>query len=380
MKNRLFKKLGIETSVFGIGCMRLPLKEGGKPEDIDQAQAIKMIRYAIDNGISYIDTAYPYHGGKSEFVVGKALEDGYRERTMLATKSPVWLVEKHEDFEKYLDEQLERLQTDHIDFYLLHAMSKQRWLKMKELDAFSFLEDAKKKGKIKYCGFSFHDNLDTFKEIIDYYDWDMCQIQLNFYDQEYQAGKAGLEYASSKNIPVIIMEPLRGGSLAKVPSKDIIDLWEKAKTKRSPVEWAFTWLYNLNQVNVILSGVSTMDQLKENIEIFQNAQADVLDAGELELVEKVRKLYMEKIKIKCTGCDYCNGCPQKVAISTIFDFYNNAHMYGNKEKYAKDYNNFLVKGSTDASKCIECGQCESLCPQEIPIIQELKRVHEYFTP
>jgi hypothetical protein len=237
----------------------------------------------------------------------------------------------------------------------------------------------KEKGKIKYCGFSFHDNFDTFKTILDYHDWDMCQIQLNFYDQEYQAGVKGLKYAASKDIPVIIMEPLRGGSLADVPSQDIIDLWNSAKTKRNPVEWAFSWLYNFEEVNVILSGVSTMDQLKENIEIFEKAEPNILDEFQLDLVNQVRDLYMEKIKVKCTGCDYCNDCTQKVAISMIFDLYNKAHMYGDKEKYAKQYNNSLVKNQQDVSQCIECGICESLCPQNIPIIQELKKVHAYFT-
>ncbi len=379
MHKRQFKKLGIETSCFGLGCMRLPLMETAKPEDIDEQEAIKMIRYAIDNGVTYIDTAYPYHNGKSEIVVGKALKDGYRKRTKLATKSPVWLIKAYADFEKYLDEQLERLQTDHVDFYLLHAMSKERWEMMKELNATGFLEEMKKKGKIRFAGFSFHDNFDTFKGIIDYHDWEMCQIQLNFFDQEYQAGLKGLKYAYSKDIPVVIMEPLRGGSLARVPSPDIIELWNSAPLKRNPVEWSFSWLYNFEEVNVILSGVSTMEQLEENINIFNRAIAGVLNESELALVEKVRKLYMEKIKIKCTGCDYCNGCPQKISISMIFDLYNKAHMYQDKEKYANQYKDFLIKSQHDAAQCVECGLCESLCPQNIPIIQELKRVHAYFT-
>jgi len=379
MKTRNFKKLGIETSVFGMGCMRLPLGESGKPEDIDESEAINMIRYAIDNGVTYIDTAYPYHNGKSEVVVGKALKDGYREKTKLATKSPAWLIKEYEDFEKYLDEQLERLQTDYVDFYLLHAMSKERWEKMKELNAIGFLQEMKEKGKIKYCGFSFHDNYDTFEEIIDYHDWDMCQIQLNYFDQEYQAGLKGLKFAYSKDIPVVVMEPLRGGQLADIPSTDIMDLWNSAETKRNPVEWAFAWLYNFKEVNVILSGVSTMEQLKENIRIFEHADPDTLKKSEIELVDQVRELYMEKIKIKCTGCDYCNGCPQKVMISTIFDMYNKAHMYEDKEKYAKQYADFLVKSKHDASQCVECGLCESQCPQNIPIIKELKVVHAYFT-
>jgi len=227
MKYRKFGKNGTDTSVFGIGCMRLPLQDGDDESKIDEAEAIRMIRYAIDNGVNYVDTAYPYHGGESEPLVGKALQDGYRERTKLATKSPVWKVEKYEDFEKFLDEQLEKLKTDYVDFYLLHALSIERWEKMKKLNALDFLDEMKKKGKIKNAGFSFHDNYPTFKTIVDAYDWDMCQIQLNYLDQEYQAGVKGLQYASRKGIPVVVMEPLQGGKLAQIPSQDIMELWKR---------------------------------------------------------------------------------------------------------------------------------------------------------
>ena len=379
MKYRKFGKNGTDTSVFGIGCMRLPLKNGEDESKIDEAEAIRMIRYAIDSGVNYVDTAYPYHGGESEPLVGKALQDGYRERTKLATKSPVWKVEQYEDFEKFLDEQLEKLQTDYVDFYLLHALSIERWEKMKKLNALAFLDEMKKKGKIKNAGFSFHDNYPTFKTIVDAYDWDMCQIQLNYLDQEYQAGVKGLQYASRKGIPVVVMEPLQGGKLAQIPSQDIMELWKSYDEKRSPVEWAFKWLYNFPEVNVILSGVSNMEQLKENIELFDSAEADTMSEEELKLVDKVRDLYREKIMVPCTGCDYCKPCPEGVAISTVFELYNEAVMYDKKEKNARMYNDFLIKNNKDASQCVECGNCESACPQNIAIIEELKNAHKYLT-
>ena len=273
MYYREFGNLGFKISTFGIGCMRLPLllqPDGSTdPSKIDEDEAIKMIRYGIDNGVNYIDTAYGYHGGNSEIVTGKALKDGYREKVKLATKLPVWLANSYEDFGKLLDEQLAKLQVDYIDFYLLHALNKNSWEKVKDMGVLEFLDKAVEAGKIKHPGFSFHDELPVFKSIIDSYDWKMCQIQLNFLDENYQAGVEGLRYAGSKNIPVVIMEALRGGRLARNIPEDILKVWNSYHIKRSPVEWAFRWLYNFPEVTVILSGVSTMEQLKENIEIFK---------------------------------------------------------------------------------------------------------------
>lgn len=375
MQYRKFGALDFEVSTFGVGCMRLPVMQnpdGSKNySEIDEAEAIKMIRYAIDHGVNYLDTAYPYHGGNSERLVGKALKDGYREKVKLATKLPVWQTNSYEDFEKILDEQLSKLQTDVIDFYLLHSLSKNTWEKVRDLKVLDFLDKAVAKGKIRYPGFSFHDKLPVFKEIVDSYDWKMCQIQLNILDEHYQAGVEGLKYAGAKGIPVVIMEPLKGGKLASNIPDDIQAVWNSAKVKRSPVEWAFRWLYNFPEVTVILSGVSTMEQLKQNIEIFDKAIPNSMTDEELEIVAKVKELYKSKIKVDCTRCNYCMPCPSGVSIPGIFGLYNDASMYGTVEEYAEQYKK-LIKQNKDASQCVECGSCEAACPQNINIIEKLK--------
>lgn len=382
MQLKEFGKLGFEVSRFGMGCMRLPVRknEQGK-EEINEEEAIKMIRYAVDNGVRYIDTAYPYHGGQSEIVVGKALRDGYRERVKLATKSPVWLVNSNEEFDKYLDEQLKKLQTDHIDFYLLHALDKERWEKLKRLDVFSFLDRAKKSGKIRYAGFSFHDELPVFKEIIDSYDWNMCQIQLNILDEFAQAGAAGLKYAGSKGIPVVIMEPLRGGKLGHNIPEEVKEIYRSYNPgpgaeghDRSPVEWAFRWLYNFPEVALILSGVSSMEQLKDNIRIFQSAPSNCMTPEELEITKRVREFYESRTKVGCTGCGYCMPCPAGVSIPDVFSLYNNASIFDAYDEFSNHYKN-LSKSGKDAANCKECGRCQTLCPQGIEIIQKLKEAH-----
>ncbi|MFY9277963.1 MAG: aldo/keto reductase [Caldicoprobacterales bacterium] len=382
MEYRKFGNLGFEISTFGFGCMRLPLEvqpDGTTdPSKIDEQEAIKMIHYAIDNGVNYFDTAYPYHGENSELLLAKALKDGYREKVKIATKLPVWKAKTYEDFEKLLDEQLAKLEVDYIDFYLLHALSKDRWDQIKELGVLDFLDQAVASGKIKYPGFSFHDELPVFKEIIDSYDWKMCQIQLNILDQDYQAGVEGMRYAASKGIPVVIMEPLKGGRLAHNVPEDVQALWDQAETKRSPVEWAFRWLYNFPEITVILSGVSTMEQLKDNIEIFSKAAPNSMDEKELELVQKVKALYDSKIKVGCTGCNYCVPCPSGVEIPRIFSLYNDYSIYGGSEEFKEWYKNLMDEGK-DASNCVECGQCESECPQHISIIERLKEAHEVLT-
>lgn len=389
MQYKEFGNLGFEISRFGMGCMRLPVRknEAGQ-EEINEEEAIKMIRYAVDNGVKYIDTAYPYHGGQSEIVVGKALKDGYRERVKLATKSPVWLVNSNEDFDKYLDEQLKKLGVEYVDFYLLHALDKERWEKLKKLNVFDFLDRAKKSGRIKYAGFSFHDELPVFKEIIDSYDWNMCQIQLNILDEFSQAGAAGLRYAGSKGIPVVIMEPLRGGKLGqKIPeevkqiygsfnhNKNEVSEKNTGNQSRSPVEWAFRWLYNFPEVAVILSGVSTLDQLKDNIRIFESAPSNCMTPDELDITRRVREFYESRTKVGCTGCSYCMPCPSGVSIPDVFHLYNNASIFDAYKESSAHYNH-LIKAGKDASNCKECGRCQELCPQGIEIIQKLKEAHK----
>lgn len=269
MQYRDFGKTGVKTSILGFGAMRLPIV-GEDVSQIDEEKAIEMIRYAIEHGVNYVDTAYPYHMGNSEKIVGKALKDGYREKVFLATKSPVWQVERHEDFERFLDQQLEKLQTDHVDMYLMHALDKERWEKIKALRFFEFFERAKAQRKIRFAGFSFHDKYPIFKEIVDGYDgWDFCQIQLNYMDVNYQAGVRGLKYAASKGLAVVIMEPLKGGKLAKLPQK-VQDILKRSGKNWSAVEWSLRWLGNFPEVSVILSGMSTLEHVKENVEIMKN--------------------------------------------------------------------------------------------------------------
>lgn len=376
MDYRTIGKDELQTSVFGFGCMRLPtLDLADGRHAVDEAEAIRMMRYAVDHGVTYFDTAYPYHGGQSELVVGKALQDGYRDKVLLATKLPVWQVKRTEDFDRILDEQLQKLQTDHIDFYLLHSLQEQTWRKVKKLGVLSFLDRAKQSGKIRHAAFSFHDQLPLFKEIIDSYAWDMCQIQLNLLDDHYQAGLEGLHYAAERGIDIVVMEPLRGGALAQKVPPDIKAVWDQADTKRSPAEWAFRWLYQMPQVKVILSGVSTMEQLQDNIRIFADAKPGSMTDAEQELLSQVQNLYRQKIKVNCTGCGYCMPCPSGVSIPDVFRIYNEAYLYDDLESSRKSYQN-LMKRSQDASQCVSCGHCEPLCPQNIPIIEKLAEAHE----
>ena len=372
MHYRTITKDNIQISPLGFGCMRFPILDNDSGK-IDEEKAIEMIRYSIDNGVNYIDTAYPYHKGNSEYLVGKALKDGYREKVYLATKMPSWLLDSYEDFEKYLEEQLEKLETDCIDFYLLHALNKERWENYKKLDVFKFLEEAKEAGKIKYIGFSFHDELDIFKEIIDYYNWDFCQIQYNYVDRQYQAGEEGLDYAYNKGVSVVIMEPIKGGKLAN-PSDEISEIWNENDTKRTPAEWALRWVLNNEKVSLLLSGMNNLEQTKENIKTVSDAIPNHLSNKELAIINKVTKIYEEKTKIGCTSCEYCLPCPEGVAIPSIFQIYNEYYIFGTEEASKNSYKNYLEK-EIDAAKCVECGQCESLCPQNLNIIETLKDAH-----
>ncbi|NLY91666.1 MAG: aldo/keto reductase [Firmicutes bacterium] len=378
MRMKEFGKLGFKTSLFGLGCMRFPQRRTAAGPQVEAGEAIKMIRYAIDHGVNYLDTGYEYHQGESEVIVGRALRDGYREKTKLATKLPLWRVKTIDDCRRILEEQLRRLQVESIDFYLLHAVNAERWRLVQDLEILAFLEAMVRAGKIKHLGFSFHDELSVFKEVIDAYPWAMAQIQLNIVDAHHQAGVEGLHYAGAKGIPVVIMEPLKGGRLAQTIPQDVLDLWAQAPVKRSPVEWAFRWLCHFPEVTVILSGVSSMAQLKDNIGIFTRMETGGMTGDELALVEKVRDLYLSKTKVPCTGCEYCLPCAREVAIPWIFALYNDIFIFDDRDGAVNRYRELTAQGK-DASRCIECGACVAACPQKIPVIESLKAAHRELT-
>ncbi len=375
----LYRKFGPTeemVSILSLGCMRLPTIDE-EPKNIDEEKAIEMIRYSVDNGVNYVDTAYPYHGGMSEYLVGKALGDGYRERVYLATKLPSWLIESRGDMDKYLNEQLERLRTEYIDFYLVHTLNQRYWKNLRENGLFEFLDSILEDGRVKYVGFSFHDEVELFKEIVDAYDWTFCQIQYNFIDEDYQAGKEGLKYAAEAGLGIVIMEPLRGGRLASRVPGEIMDVWNSAEIKRTPVEWALRYLWNYGEISTVLSGMSTLEQIKENINYADEGLSSSLKEEEKELIFKVSQMYKEKIKVNCTVCKYCLPCPVGVAIPSAFELYNDAMMFGSIEDEKKRYN-MLIKEEARASKCVECGECEEVCPQNIPIREKLRDVVEAF--
>ena len=373
MKYRKFGSLDWEVSVLGFGAMRLPIIEND-PAHVDEPKAIEMIRRAIDHGVNYLDTAYPYHEKHSEIVVGKALQNGYRQKVKLATKLPSWLVETPDDFDCFLNKQLEKLQSDHIDFYLLHALNTTYWTRLRDWEVLKWAEDAIADGRIHYLGFSFHDDFEVFKDIVDAYDkWTFCQIQYNFMDIEYQAGTKGLQYAAKKGLAVVIMEPLRGGQLtAKIP-KSVAELWESAVVRRTPADWALQWIWNHSEVSVILSGMSTMEQVIENLDSADRSGAAVLSQEELVLIDKVRQEYRRISPVACTNCKYCMPCPNGVEIAAILQYYNNAIIYDNPRAPRILYQN--LSKDKHADNCVECFECEEKCPQGIPISKDLNEAH-----
>ena len=371
MQYREFGKLDWKVSALGFGCMRFPTT--GKPADIDEPEATRMLRYAIDRGVNYVDTAYPYHGGNSELFVGQALSDGYREKVRLATKLPCWKVEAAEDFDKYLDEQLQKLQTEHIDFYLLHALNEKSWRKVRDLNVLKWAERAIADGRIGCLGFSFHDQYAVFQEIVDAYDWTFCQIQYNYMDVENQAGVKGLRYAASKGLAVVIMEPLLGGKLVDPPDS-IQALWDAAAKKRAPADWALQWLWSQPEVSVVLSGMSAMEQVQENVASAGASAIGALTAEELALIERVDEKYQALSPIPCTKCGYCMPCPNGVDIPRNFEVYNEGAMYEKPDHARKAYSLWIPEEKR-ASACIQCAECEEKCPQSILISELMGRVH-----
>lgn len=376
MKYRTFGRLDWQPSALGFGAMRLPTI-GGDAAQIDEPEATRMIRYAIDHGVNYFDTAYPYHQGHSERVLGRALRDGYRERIKLATKMPAWLVKSADDFDRFLDEQLEKLQTPFIDFYLLHGLRAERWQTVRDLGVREWAERKIAEGKIGRLGFSFHDSFEVFSQILNEYDgWAMCQIQYNYMDEQHQAGVRGLHLAAERGLAVVVMEPLRGGLLAGPPPASVQALWATAPVQRAPADWGLQWLWNQPEVSVALSGMSTMQQVQENIASAERSTAGPLSAEELALVGRVRDQYRALSPIPCTDCKYCQPCPNNVAIPRIFDLYNMAVMYNAPDRARRAYEHWL-REEERANCCLECGECESKCPQGIQIIEWLGKADAY---
>lgn len=367
MEKRKLENLGIETSLLGFGCMRFPVCADGK---INEPEAERMLDKAIAEGVNYIDTAYPYHEGQSEIVVGKILKKYERSSFYLATKLPLWKVEKKEDIRAIFEEQLEKLQTDYIDFYLMHAVGKERWDKMLEIGCIGELEKLKAEGKIKYLGFSFHDSYEVFEEVINHRDWDFAQIQFNYMDAEEQAGTRGYELAVKKGVPLIIMEPVKGGSLSRF-AEDIMGRFRQLDADASASSFALRWVGSFPGVKVILSGMSTMEQVEDNLKTFTPFKP--LSQEERAVVEDVAATIKSRVQNGCTGCRYCMPCPAGVDIPGNFRVWNTYHMYQN-------YN--MVKGSWErnlgdakqAKNCVKCGKCEKACPQKLHIREDLAKV------
>ncbi len=377
MKYRPFGKLDFQVSALGFGCMRLPTI-AGDAKAVDEELAIKMIRYALDHGVNYVDTAYPYHAGASERVLGKALKDGYRDKTRIATKLPTWAVKTAADFDRLLDEQLQRLDVDRIDFYLLHNLKSAVWPRLRGLGVLDWLDRIQADGRVSHVGFSFHDHYEVFEEIIRSYDhWALAQIQYNYVNESVQAGTKGLKFAASQGLAVVVMEPILGGCLANPPAA-IRAILDSAPVKRSPAEWALQWVWNHPEVSVALSGMSTMEQVVENVESACRSGAGSLTPEELDLIARAQKAREELGVSPCTGCGYCLPCPHGVDIPFNMQLYNDALVFGGNQKVLNRnlYNGLAQEARAGA--CQACGECEDKCPQDIPIREWMAKIHEYF--
>ena len=374
-------KTGLEVSRLGFGTMRLPTKSDNS--DIDIAEASRMLEYGIENGINIIDTAYPYHSreldgdGNSEKFVGDFLkENSLRDEVILQTKSPSWLMEKRSDFDYYLDIQLEKLQTDYIDIYLLHSLTEPDWFKVRDLDVLDFLDDCLSSGKVKHVGFSSHIEVDYLIEILDEYPkWEVVLTQMNYLDEYYQSGVMGLNYLKEVNVGSMIMEPLRGGRLVNNIPGEVQSLWNMAETKRTPVEWALQYLWNRDDVDCVLSGMTTFKQVKENIRIA--SRIDEISENDQELIREVARTYRTFLGNRCTRCGYCMPCPYGVDIINCLTEYNIAHMMGDAKASAMQYFS-LIDDDARADSCVDCKECIPFCTQMLDIPAELQKVYEYF--
>lgn len=373
MNYRKNEKNGDELSILGFGCMRFPTRRNS----IDEVRTEALIISAIEQGVNYFDTAYIYHLGKSESMLGKVLSKGYRDRVKIATKMPHFMVKTEVDMDKIFNRQLQRLQTNRIDYYLIHMMPDVgTWERLKRIGIEKWIDNKKKNGQIINIGFSFHGVKDQFIKLVDAYDWDFCQIQYNYLDENNQAGSSGLKYAASKGLPIIIMEPLRGGKIVNNLPKEVNDIWNNAEPKRTAAEWALRWVWNHPEATVVLSGMSNEEQVAENIHIASRVEANALTQGELELFDRVKEILSQNIKVNCTGCGYCMPCPAGVDIPACFSMYNEKYSLKTKNSKIRYIQNTgaLTSNPAYASLCKKCGKCETHCPQGIPIREKLDDV------
>jgi predicted aldo/keto reductase-like oxidoreductase len=385
MEYRSFGSLEFKPSALGFGAMRLPLA-GETPKDIDREEARRMLRRAVDLGVNYVDTAYNYHGGAGEEWLGWALGDGYRERVKVATKLPTWKVERRDDFDRLLEEQLERLGSG-IDFYLLHSLDADSWRdNVVAHDVLGSAERALTDGRIRHFGFSFHDSYDVLVQILDSSDlWEFCQIQYNYMDEEYQAGTRGLRAAAERGLGVVVMEPLRGGQLAR-PTPAVAALWAAAQqapetggtatvsVPGSPVEWALRWVWAHPEVSLVLSGMTTMEHVEQNVRYAGHSSLP-LGPAEYAVFDGVRDGYRDAIPVPCTACKYCLPCPNKVAIPDILELYNDAIAYGDVKGARLRYT--WIDDESRAAACTQCGECEERCPQHIAITGWLEKAQGF---
>lgn len=372
---------GEKVSILGFGCMRLPTD--GKNGHIDRKRATPLLDFALDSGVNYLDTAYSYHGvdiregGDSEIFLGEYLNEHNRDEIYLSTKLPSWLIEKKEDMERLLNLQLERLQTDYIDFYLIHSVKERNWSQLEELGLLDFLDAAVADGRIRYTGFSTHDGTELFKDVVDSYNWDMCLIQYNYLDENIQAGSEGLKYAARRNMGIAIMEPLKGGVLGKYTPPEVNKIWENVPEKRTPAEWAFRYLWNHPEISTVLSGMNDMKHLVENLFTAEEGLPDSLSPEEIRIMDEVKEAYQNKIEVACTACGYCMPCPNGVNIPECFNYLNQASMLNDASNIHSQYH-FMLNDEEKADNCLGCGVCEELCTQKLPIRDKMKLVKEKF--